>query len=176
MGVVGLPCLVTGLAAMSIIAEITFIPGFHASSNSSQTGSASGLACRRIFICTVFAAISYRPLSLVTSRPRLDQRGVYGFPLESGFIRIWGKISFSRFQEIGVITFREIRLIVRAARFIATQSALCHHPRQLQHVVKLAGEHERRIRPMAAIAKIDALVALKQFHDLCVSGLQALVV
>src|SRR5438270_14087681 len=108
MGVDGLPCCVTGLAAMSIIAEITFIPGFHASSNSSQTGSASGLACRRIFICTVFAAISYRPLSSVPSRPWFDQRCVYGFPLETGFIRIGSEVRFSRFQEIGVIAFGEI--------------------------------------------------------------------
>src|SRR6478752_4188681 len=55
MGVVGLPARVTGLAAISIMAEITFIPGFQASSNSSQRGRASGLSCRLILRTTLLA-------------------------------------------------------------------------------------------------------------------------
>src|SRR5258706_12764677 len=59
MGVVGLPSRVTGLAAMSIMAEITFIPGFHGNSNSSQTACAVGFAWRLIFSKTVLLAIIY---------------------------------------------------------------------------------------------------------------------
>jgi hypothetical protein len=36
MGVVFFPSLVTAFCAMSMKQEITFIPGFHCSSNSSQ--------------------------------------------------------------------------------------------------------------------------------------------
>ena len=38
-----LPSRVTGLAAISIMAEITFIPGFQVSSNSSQRGAGLGI-------------------------------------------------------------------------------------------------------------------------------------
>src|SRR5271165_2718161 len=43
IGVVGLPSPVTGLRAISIIEEITFMPGCQASSNSSHCGEALGL-------------------------------------------------------------------------------------------------------------------------------------
>ena len=58
IGVVGLPSAVTGLAAISIIAEMTFMPGRHSSSNFSHTAGASGLAWRLISNVTVFVAMS----------------------------------------------------------------------------------------------------------------------
>src|SRR5262249_2776533 len=54
IGVVGLPSRVTGLAAISMREEITFIPGLKESSNSSQRDLSLGEACRRILIRTVF--------------------------------------------------------------------------------------------------------------------------
>jgi hypothetical protein len=57
IGVVGLPSAVTGFVAISIIAETTFIPGRHSSSNRSQTAGASGLACRLISKVTVLVAM-----------------------------------------------------------------------------------------------------------------------
>jgi hypothetical protein len=54
MGVVVLPSRVTGLAAISIMAEITFIPGFQVSSNSSQRGLDLGFSWRLILRMTVF--------------------------------------------------------------------------------------------------------------------------
>src|SRR6202034_185196 len=57
MGVVGVPSRVTGLAAISISEEITFIPGCHASSNSSHRDSAAGLAWRLILMMTDLLAI-----------------------------------------------------------------------------------------------------------------------
>ena len=48
MGVVARPSAVTGLAAISIMAEMTFMPGRHSSSKFSQTAGASGLAWRLI--------------------------------------------------------------------------------------------------------------------------------
>src|SRR5947207_4275116 len=47
-GVVGLPSRVTGLRAISIIEEITFIPACQGRSNSSQCGFSLGEPCRRI--------------------------------------------------------------------------------------------------------------------------------
>src|SRR6185312_10119176 len=61
MAVVAFPSRVTGFRAISIIAEITFIPRFLTSSNSSQREGAFGLSCRLIF-STTFSAI-YRPVS-----------------------------------------------------------------------------------------------------------------
>src|SRR5260370_39306819 len=57
MGVVARPSAVTGLAALSIMAEMTFMPGRHSSSNRSHTAGASGLAWRLISNETVFVAM-----------------------------------------------------------------------------------------------------------------------
>ena len=50
MGVVSWPDALTGLAAISIMAEMTFMPGFQGNSNFSQVASASGSLCRLISI------------------------------------------------------------------------------------------------------------------------------
>src|SRR5258708_39135743 len=57
MGVVAGPSAVTGLAAMSIMAEMTFIPGRHSSSKFSHTEGALGLAWRLISNATVLFAM-----------------------------------------------------------------------------------------------------------------------
>src|ERR1039458_10194739 len=57
IGVVLWPLAVTGLPAISIIAEMTFMPGRHSISKPSQTAGASGLAWRLISKDTVFFAI-----------------------------------------------------------------------------------------------------------------------
>src|SRR5579864_2991030 len=59
MGVVGLPSRVTGLRAISISDDITFMPACQASSNSSQWDLALGLSWRLIFKMTVLLAIRY---------------------------------------------------------------------------------------------------------------------
>src|SRR5438876_6607622 len=85
MGVVGLPSLVTGLAAMSIMAEITFMPGFHGISNSSQWASAFGAAWRLILSWTVFAAINFLLVSFcqILRLAALAQDIVCGLTLRS---------------------------------------------------------------------------------------------
>jgi len=60
-GVVARPSAVTGLAAISIIAEMTFMPGRHSISKFSHTAGASGLAWRLISNCTVLFAIVSLP-------------------------------------------------------------------------------------------------------------------
>jgi hypothetical protein len=55
MGVVGRPSAVTGLAAISIMEEMTFMPGRQGSSKRSHVAGASGLAWRRISKVTVFS-------------------------------------------------------------------------------------------------------------------------
>ncbi len=71
MGVVGLPSRVTGLAAISISEEITFMPGCHASSNSSQRDSAAGVAWRLILMMTdLFAIFPDSSHSWSRGRPR----------------------------------------------------------------------------------------------------------
>src|SRR5579863_8284075 len=57
IGVVALPSRVTGLAAISISEEITFIPGCHASSNSSQYDLEVGVFWRLILMRTVLLAM-----------------------------------------------------------------------------------------------------------------------
>ena len=61
MGVVGRPSAVTGLVAISIMAEMTFMPERHSSSNFSHTAGASGLAWRLISSCMVFGMIRSFP-------------------------------------------------------------------------------------------------------------------
>ena len=58
MGVVALPSRVTGLAAISIRQEITFMPGWWASSNSSQYDLDVGVFWRLIFRMTDLLAIN----------------------------------------------------------------------------------------------------------------------
>src|ERR1700720_1324357 len=64
MGVVALPSRVTGLAAISISEEITFMPDCQGSSNSSQCDLASGVDWRFILKTTVLElAIRFQPCS-----------------------------------------------------------------------------------------------------------------
>src|SRR5258707_8177426 len=69
MGVVGLPSRVTGLEAISIREEITFMPGCQASSNSSQYDVEVGVFWRLILRMTDLLAIS-RFFSWSPGRPR----------------------------------------------------------------------------------------------------------
>src|ERR1700733_10630050 len=63
IGVVALPSRVTGLAAISMSEEITFMPGWWASSNSSQYGLEVGVFWRLIFSRTDLLAISLSQLA-----------------------------------------------------------------------------------------------------------------
>src|ERR1022692_5323773 len=87
MGVVSSPSAVTGLAAISIMAEMTFMPGRQGSSNRSQTEGASGLAWRLISSEAVFVAMRRVSLCLfgcrVTARARLDVLRVHFFVFEA---------------------------------------------------------------------------------------------
>jgi hypothetical protein len=71
MGVVARPSAVTGLAAISIMEEMTFMPERQGSSNFSHTAGASGLAWRLISSCTVFGAMI--PF-FGRAKPRTDSR------------------------------------------------------------------------------------------------------
>src|SRR6185437_6128739 len=65
---------------------------------------------------------------------------------------------------------------MRTARLIAQKSAQRNRPRELQHVVELPCKGEARIRPLAAVAQVYALVAVEQLDDLLVGLLEALVI
>src|SRR6202012_4229583 len=69
MGVVARPSDVMGLVAISIMAEMTFMPERHSSSNFSQTTGESGLAWRLISNATVFAMSDF---------PRILQQSIAG--------------------------------------------------------------------------------------------------
>ncbi len=57
IGAVSFPERVTGFAAMSIRAEMTFMPGRQRTSKSSQHGGESGVACRLAERCTIGSRI-----------------------------------------------------------------------------------------------------------------------
>ena len=65
---------------------------------------------------------------------------------------------------------------MRAPRFIAHARTLRNYSRQLQHVVKLAGEHDGRVGPLRPVAQVHMLKAFQQFHQLGVGFLKMLVV
>src|ERR1700684_939669 len=79
MGVVGLPSRVTGLAAISMSEEITFMPGWWASSNSSQYGLEEGLFWRLIFmrtdLCSAIIQFFLKLLCLLRSRSTSSRQG-----------------------------------------------------------------------------------------------------
>src|SRR5882724_3820138 len=155
MGEVGLPCRVTGLAAISISEEITFMPAFHASSNSSQWGLAWGVACRLILKRTLFLLsamgffIQYEICrDSVLPRTWRDQRNIHRLEFKTRFIRIRGEVCLGCLQPVFVVAVRKIRLVMRPSRFITKRRALGDHAGQLQHVVKLTRKHDGCVRPL----------------------------
>src|SRR5512146_425099 len=89
---------------------------------------------------------------VVPTRTRLDQRDIHGFKLEARLVGVGGEVCFRRLQELFIVALWEIWLVVRPARLVAHGRTLGNDARQLQHVVKLARERERRVRPCRAIA------------------------
>src|SRR5215469_1857669 len=147
MGVVGLPSAVTGFAAISIIAEMTFMPGRHSSSNRSHTAGDSGLAWRLISKLTVFVAMMPFGLYLIPShvsesrrgapklfggvvsaRARLDVLRVHFFEFELRAVAMARETRLGGLQELLVVALGEVRFVVRAARFIAQDRALNNYP------------------------------------------------
>src|SRR4051812_21176170 len=103
MGVVALPSRVTGLVAISIMAEITFMPRFQGSSNSSQRELIDGFSCRLIFRSTVLSGIRISSRSfcyVVSPRSRRNQRGIHRIEFKAWLIRVGGEISFRGFQPV----------------------------------------------------------------------------
>src|SRR5205807_8362089 len=83
---------------------------------------------------------------VVSPRARLNQRNVH---------RLVGQLDVAidplrarRLQPVGVIAVRELRLVVRAARFVASQRTQCDHARQNQHVFQFSGQMERFVRQL----------------------------
>ena len=81
-----LPSAVTGLAAISIMAEMTFMPGRHSSSNFSHTAGESGPAWRLISSATVLVAMIPQGLGPNSFLQPL-RRGSIGTVLHSKNIR-----------------------------------------------------------------------------------------
>src|SRR5438445_6080818 len=140
---------------------ITFIAGRHFNTNSSQYGEPCGLTCRFTFTMTCFSLMSpllryaglrslVAPLfamtmlvasslcRVVSPRPRCNLRNVYGFIVELNFAV--DPLRPRRFQPVRIVAFREIRFIVRAARFVSGVRADRDHARQNQHIAQLACE------------------------------------
>src|SRR5580658_2887255 len=142
MGVVSIPSAVTGLAAISIMAEMTFMPGRHGSSNSSQTEGAAGLAWRLISSATVLVAMRRVSLCLfgcvIPARARLDELGVYFFVFEARTFRCAGECGLGGLEELLVVAVGEVRLVMSASGFVSQKGAKCHSAREFQHVLQLA--------------------------------------
>src|SRR6266581_7046539 len=144
MGVVARPAAVTGLAAISIMAEMTFIPGRHSSSKFSHTAGALGLAWRLISNATVLFAIGRVSLCLfgrvVAAWPRLDELNVDVFEFKTWTLCRTGEAGFCRLQEFLIVAVGEVGLVMRSTRLVTKQSALRHDTRKLKHVLQLASE------------------------------------
>src|ERR1700733_7528073 len=66
---------------------------------------------------------------VVLSRSRRNQRRIHRLELELRLISIWREIGLRRLQEILVVAVGEVRLVMRATRFIAQARALGNHAR-----------------------------------------------
>src|ERR1700722_4057190 len=155
MGVVSIPSAVTGLVAISIMAEMTFMPGRHGSSNRSQTEGASGLAWRLISSVTVFVAMRRVSLCLlgrgVTARARLDELGVDFFIFESWTFGRAGEACLGGLQELFIVAVREVRLVVRASGLATEHRTKSNCAREFQHVLQLARKGEAGVGPLTAV-------------------------
>src|ERR1035437_2390242 len=180
MGVVARPSAVTGLAASSIMAETTFMPGRHSSSKLSHTAGASGLAWRLISNCTVLVAMRRVSLCLfgcvVAARARLDELRIDFFVFEAGTGGLAGEAGLGGFQELLVVSVGEVGFVVGAAGFVAQKRAQGDGAGELQHVIELAGEGEAGVGPLAAVREVHVPVAVEQFDDLLVGLFDPLVV
>src|ERR1039457_5038413 len=165
MGVVGRPSAVTGLAAISIMAEMTFMPGRHSSSKVSHAEGASGLAWRLISNDTVLVAMRRVSLCLfgcvVTARARLDVLCVDFLVLETRAFGRAGEAGFSGLQELLIVAVREVGLVMSATGLVAQQRSQDNTAGELQHVFQLAGKGEAGVCPLATVAEIDLLVAFE---------------
>src|SRR5450631_68665 len=146
MGVVGRPSAVTGFAAISIMAEMTFMPGRHSSSKISHTAGALGLAWRLISKATVLFAIWRVSLCLlgcvVAAWTRFDELRVDVFVFEARTIVCPGEAGLGGLQEFFIIALGEVGLVVRAARLVTKQCSQSNGPGELKHVFQLTGEGE----------------------------------
>ena len=96
----------------------------------------------------------------VLSRPRWNQRNIHRLEFEARLVHVGRERGFGCLQPVLVIALGEIGLVMRAPRFIAHARTLRNYSRQLQHVVKLAREHDGRIGPLRPVAQVDVLEAL----------------
>jgi len=86
---------------------------------------------------------------VVSPRPRSDLRNVDGLVVQLDFaIR---PFCARGLQPVGVVTVREVRFIMCAARFVSGMRAYGDHSRKNQHVSQLTREVQRLVGPFAAI-------------------------
>src|ERR1700719_2391724 len=117
-GVVFLPSRVTGFSAMSRKQMMMFNDGRHGSANSSQRAASFGLAWRLMRRTTCF--VSAMPTSfcgVITTRARRNLRNIDGIVRKLNVVVL--PFCARGLQPVGVVAFREVRFVVRAARFVA---------------------------------------------------------
>src|SRR6202030_2646462 len=117
-GVVFLASRVTGFSAMSRKQMMMFIDGRHGSANSSQRAASFGLAWRLMRRTTCF--VSAMPTSfcgVITTRARRNLRDIDGLVGQLNFVV--HPFCAGGLKPVGVIAFREIGLVVRAAGLVA---------------------------------------------------------
>src|ERR1035438_7156756 len=96
---------------------------------------------------------------VVAARPRWNEADVDLFILEFG--RVVYKACLGGLQELLVVAFGEVRLIVGSARLIAQPRALHNNAPELQHVVEMAGKGKAGVRPLGLVRQDDVLEALQ---------------
>src|SRR6266536_5178722 len=120
------------------------------------------LVANQIYQTSLHTGIKLR--DLILPRPRRNQRNIYWLELEPRLVRVGSEIGLGCLQEVLVVALGEVGLIVRAAGLVAQLRTLGDDPRQLQHVIKLAREDERRVRPHGAVAQVHVAEAFEEFH------------
>src|SRR5579883_1346823 len=84
---------------------------------------------------------------VIPTRTGWNQGNIHRLELKPWFIRIGREVRLRSLKEILIVTFGEVRLVMRTARLVPECRPLRYHTRKLQHVVELSREHEARVRP-----------------------------
>src|SRR4029077_7085797 len=164
-GVVFLPSRVTGFSAMSRKQIMMFSDARHDSANSSQRAFSFGLAWRLMRrITCFFSAIPTSLRRVVATRARRNLRNIDGLGRELDVVI--HPFCPGGLQPVGVVAIRKIGLVVRAPGFVAVERTDGDDAGQDQHILELAREVQRLIRPPRAIAEIDLAIARLQFAEL----------
>ena len=142
------PSAVTGLVAISIMAEMTFMPERYLElklfPHRRCVGAGLALDFELNSLCHWSVSSLDHFVASVLSRTRLDVLNIYGLKLELGDGARSGKAGLGGLQKLLIVAIGEVGLVVCAARLVAQDRPVDNDPRKSERRCS-AGARRRRM-------------------------------